>query len=179
MKLNFPFQKKTILTISEEEWRPVIGFEGAYEVSSHGRVRSLTRLVTGPVRSFTRKGQLIRGFNHNYHYVFLGAGNQKGVHRLVCEAFHGPPLLGQEVNHIDANQFNNRADNLEWVSKSGNRQHTLRLGRHNRARLTVDQVLQIRARLAQGEIGQRLADEYGVTRHAITNIKRGHTWSFV
>lgn len=165
MKLNFPFQKKTILTISEEEWRPIGGVKPGYEVSSLGRVRS-PRKVLSP-------------YTTNYVYVFLGAKNRRSVHRLVCEAFHGPPPPDAEVNHIDANPFNNRADNLEWVSRSGNRQHTLKLGKHNRARLTIEQVVEIRTRLAQGEIGQRLADEYGVSRRAITNIKCRHTWSFV
>jgi hypothetical protein len=161
-----------------EIWKPVIGFEGKYEVSSLGRVRSIPHQIIRNGYPVNVVGRVLKGFKHNYYYVFLGGKNQRAVHRLVCEAFHGDPQ-GREVNHIDANPFNNCVENLEWVTRSENRRHTLLMGNHNRARLTGGQVLQIRERLNAGETGISLAKEYGVSRHAITNIKLRHCWGCV
>lgn len=112
---------------SSEEWRPVLGYEGRYEVSSLGRVRSLDRITTrrngspyrvsGRMRSQyrTRTGHLIVGLTSD-----RGRRTEK-VHRLVCIAFHGLPEDGQEVCHGNDNPEDNRASNLRWGTRSENR----------------------------------------------------------
>lgn len=93
-----------------EEWRPVAGFEGLYEVSNIGRVRSLTRYkkVIKPI--ITNTGYFQYQLWHN------GVCRTGLAHRLVAQAFVPNTDHKPIVNHIDENKLNNSADNLEWVS---------------------------------------------------------------
>lgn len=105
-----------------EVWRPVPGYDGAYEVSSIGRVRSLDRFNSAG--RFTR-GRVLRApiNNEGYRQVSLCVANtQKGcrVHRLVCWAFNGPPGPEDVVRHLDGDALNNCADNLAWGTASEN-----------------------------------------------------------
>lgn len=109
----------------DEEWRPVFGYEGYYEVSNLGRVRSLPRIVelrTGqrrPMRGMLRKHTISSG----YPMVRLSVGGNAEnifVHRLVALAFLGAPERGQEVCHIDGDKLNPRADNLYWGTRAEN-----------------------------------------------------------
>ena len=101
-----------------EEWRPVKGAEGLYEVSSWGRVKSLRM---GSVMSATDNG-------HGYKIVGLGTKNGKKqnryVHRLVADAFLGGIPEGKEINHIDRDRSNNRLENLEVISHKQNINHS-------------------------------------------------------
>ena len=108
-------------TMSAEEWRAVVGYEGLYEVSNLGRLRCLTR-----------DGQLLPGHSiHGYRYVHLrkqGHSKHTSIHRLVATAFIGPPPEGYECNHKDFVRDNNVVGNLEWVTHLGNIQHYWREG---------------------------------------------------
>lgn len=116
-----------------EEWRPALGFEGRYEVSSLGRVASLpTR--TWPTRrllsvSFAKK----RG---GYARVVLrrdGKQFARPVHVLVCEAFHGVRPDGMQVRHLDGQVLNNAATNLAWGTAAENERDKVRHGTHQNA----------------------------------------------
>lgn len=100
-----------------EEWRPVVGFEGRYEVSNQGRVRSLLRRRRPILRLFTKPEGYV-------HVCLLDHGRQctRYVHRLVAEAFC-PQVDGDQVNHLDGDKGNNRADNLEWCTPAENSRH--------------------------------------------------------
>lgn len=101
-----------------EEWRAVMGYEGLYEVSSDGRVRSLNyRGAKGRIED------LSPGDKGGYLAVVLySRGVQQGrlVHRLVAQAFLDNPLELPEVNHIDENPSNNHVSNLEWCTRTYN-----------------------------------------------------------
>lgn len=120
-----------------EEWRAVIGFEGRYEVSNYGRVRSVSRVVPytrhHPNGVRTIKSRiLIAGLRSGYPTIALinTAGEKVGklVHRMVAEAFVANPEGHRQVNHLDANKQNNRPENLEWCNQSRNVAHTYEIG---------------------------------------------------
>jgi len=117
-----------------EEWRPVVGYEGIYEVSSLGRVRKIAATRQNPA-----------GFEPSQHrnsegYVKVGlhSGGQYrlvSVHRLVALAFHGTGP-GLEACHRDGDQTNNAALNLYWGTKRQNQLDTVRHGNHREASKT-------------------------------------------
>lgn len=116
-----------------EEWREV-QLSPNYEVSNLGRVRSKDRKVTqfGHKKNYTRimKGRILqpRKQNAGYLVVWLSIDGKKKaitIHRLVAAAFVDGN--GNDVNHKDGNKMNNRAENLEWVSRSENIRHAYRV----------------------------------------------------
>lgn len=124
----------------KEVWKPIVGFEGLYEVSNTGKVKSLKRTVTaynGWQRTFEEKilalhssKQTERHPKPMYH-VELWKDNKrtvKMIHRLVAETFIPNPDGKPQVNHIDGNRLNNNVDNLEWVTNAENTRHAYRTG---------------------------------------------------
>lgn len=105
--------------MSREEWRPVVGFEGRYEVSSEGRVRSLNyRMRKGAVR-ILRPARNKDGYL-NVHLYAQDGGKTYKVHRLVAQAFIPNPDSLPEVNHKNEEKSDNRVENLEWCSRDDN-----------------------------------------------------------
>lgn len=112
-----------------EVWRAIAGYEGAYEVSNLGRVRSLTRAVfTKYGTKAVRRGRVLKhgtsGGNGEYQLVILCVDkvrDPRHVHDLVLEAFAGPRPSGAQARHFpDPNPANNRADNLCWGTAKQN-----------------------------------------------------------
>lgn len=110
----------------DEIWLPVAGYEGWYEVSDRGHVRSLDRRVSSAANRMAPNGRsyVIRGRvltsppdKNGYPYQWLsrnGHRKQYAVHALVCTAFNGPRPEGQEVRHLNGQPTDNRASNLMW-----------------------------------------------------------------
>lgn len=113
-----------------EEWRDVVGYEGYYEVSNHGRVRSLDRIDS---IGANRKGIILsQSKGDGYCRVVLcrqGKMSTKKVHRLVAETFVPNPNDLPQVNHLDEDGENNFVDNLEWSTHTHNVNHGTRTER--------------------------------------------------
>ena len=116
-----------------EIWKDIKGYEGRYQVSNMGRVKSLKRTVTkknGRKQTIQERFLKPRGNSNGYLRVYLREGGDTGknfsVHRLVCEAFHENPENKPCVNHIDENKVNNVASNLEWCTVKENCNHGTR-----------------------------------------------------
>lgn len=110
----------------EEVWKPIEGYEGRYEVSNLGRVKSLSRTIINTGRILKEKYNCLHLKRGGYHSVLLSKdGIKKTVqlHQLVARAFIENKKNHKAVNHIDGNKLNNRVDNLEWVSYRENSCH--------------------------------------------------------
>jgi len=175
--------------ILPERWLPVAGYEGYYEVSDRGRVRSLDRLVIDS-RGWRKRwhGRILRpGLNPNSYFVVAlcrdGRSKSYLVNRLVLEAFDKPCPEGQESRHGPGGKQDNRwPENLCWGTKAENEADKLRDGtdqhgeRGPGAKLTWAEVMDIRQRYAAGGVFQReLASEYRVTRQTIGDVVN-RTW---
>lgn len=170
----------------DETWRPVVGYEGLYEVSDLGRVRS----VTSDGRQRRRRlGRVLKQGNapHGYKTVGLSKGSAGvetlTVHCLVLTAFTGPKPTGKETRHLDGDPGNNTLGNLAWGTRSENSQDTVRHGRwknprsigedHHLAKLTEAQVREIVDSPLPRYI---LARRFGVNWSTIDRVKKRVTW---
>lgn len=123
---------------THENWKPVPGYEGRYEVSDQGRVRSLDRMGrAGMHASRIYRGKLLRQSSGDYgrRTVSLHSGTEAGrsrtVHALVLEAFVGPRPEGAEACHGDGDASNNHLDNLRWDTHEANEADKKSHGTHN------------------------------------------------
>lgn len=161
-----------------ETWRQIPGFEGRYEVSDLGRVRSVDREVetsNGQVRRY--RGMILSpGRMNDFGHVSVMLGREGGsrcVHELVLLAFVGPPSEDQECRHLDGDGSNNRLDNLCWGSRGENVKDATRL---ERRMLTYEQADEIRQKRKAGKLLRELSAEYGCTVSMVSQICRGHRY---
>lgn len=118
----------------EEHWKPVKGFEGLYEVSDLGNVRSIPR-QSGILRI---KGRVLKQFESRNGYLCVclskeGCSTTIGVHRLVATAFIKKPNGKTTVNHINEDKHDNRSDNLEWLTLRENIHYGTRASRQRKS----------------------------------------------
>lgn len=127
---------------SIEKWKPVLGYEGSYEVSDHGRVRSLGRhIATRWGGSRWLPGRAMRPFVSDSGYsriTLTGKGNPRKflVHRLVLESFVEKCPRDMEACHANGVPDDNRLQNLRWDTKSANNNDRVRHGTHHHTRKT-------------------------------------------
>lgn len=121
---------------TQEQWLPVVGYEGLYEVSDQGRVRSLDRDITnklGHVRRFP--GKMLTPYKKQCGHLKInlskgGEDNPSLVHRLVLTAFVGPCPEGMHACHWNDDGTDNRLSNLRWGTSSENKHDAVRNGKH-------------------------------------------------
>jgi len=124
----------------KEIWKPIKGYEGLYEVSNLGRVKSLPKNGNGFKEIILKSGNSTGG----YKFVVVNKRKKKNfaikVHRLVAFAFIPNPENKPCVNHIDSNPLNNRCENLEWCTHKENMKHAVEFGRFKKMRKGVAQI---------------------------------------
>lgn len=171
-----------------ERWKAVVGFEGYYEVSSLGRVRSVSRTMWrlnrwGDIAPQRLHGRILRpSWARKYLYLPLkkdGVQYGRAVHRLVLESFVGLRPAGKQAAHGDGNSANNRLTNLSWKTPKENYEDkerhgtVLRGARHPGTELSDRTVGCIRRRYSKGGNQYDLAAEFGVSQQHISNIVCG------
>jgi hypothetical protein len=178
---------------TREEWRPVAGFEGAYEVSSLGRVRSLDRWIDfGNGRGRNAPGRVLRQSwsgrkGNRYCKVALsrGRGQTRTVHVLVAEAWHGPCPRGYWCRHLNGERTDNRPANLAWGTPAENGADTERHGmstkgeRNPMSKLTTDDVREIRRLRADGMLLREVGTLFGIGEAQVCRIAKRVEWSHV
>ena len=175
-----------------ERWLPVVGFEGFYEVSDHGRVRSVGRLLpaSGRMNARTLAGRILRPRPScgGYLGVNISVGGRSidcKIARLVLSAFVRPPETGEVCNHVDFDRTNNCLSNLEWATQRENLDHSRRAGRmqtgetHWMAKLSDADVRSIRAMAESGCKQRSLAAVFGVTEQTISRVVLRQLWRSV
>lgn len=111
-----------------EIWRAIPGYEGLYEASTEGRIRSVARTATGRWGTCRRRSTILKPTPTGKGYLQVrfsvdGEKSQPLVHRLVAAAFLPNPRRLPQINHKDGDKANNRIDNLEWCTASENALH--------------------------------------------------------
>lgn len=174
----------------KEQWKPVGDFVGLYEVSNLGRVRSLARTARcgdgffRSVRERILKTHLARG----YPSVSLKRGGEEiaaRVHRLVAAAFIGPCPLGKEVAHADGNRQNAAVSNLRYATRKENEFDKIKHGKRNvgarngRAVLSDEDILEIRRRVAAGEMQKHLVKEFSTNSGHVSEIINRKVWCHI
>jgi hypothetical protein len=175
------------MTSTEEIWRPVADWEGLYEVSNLGRVRSLDRLASNGRRY---RGKLLTSVLDSSGYLIVrlseGGKCKNGyIQRMVLRAFVGEPPEGMECAHLDGTRTNNRINNLAWVSIKENASHRKLHGSENtavgeacrHAKLTVGDVSRIREAALFGACRADLAAMYSVSCQTISDISTRKSWA--
>ena len=179
-----------------EEWRPVVGYEGLYEVSNLARIRSLDRVIErsksangrgdlplkGKMMKLTMgmKGYLVVSFSKN------GKRKQLKIHRIVALAFVPLRQGKNTVNHKRGIKTDNLPDKIEWCTDLENTEHAFRTGlmkppdhgeKSNLSKLTDSKVLEIRKLYDENrETKNELAKKFKVTYSNIHYIVKGITW---
>ena len=181
--------KESSKTINKfyESWAPIKGLERYFLVSNYGKIISLSRIYplgkhklpcVKPERELTNR--IVRG----YYYVMLEVSDGRikirrniRVARLVASHFIRKPKEKEQVNHIDGNRLNDRADNLEWVSCSENMKHAFRLGlmplpkgRMKFSRIQIEKVRKLRKK---GLLHRSIAQTLGMGTSTVTHILLG------
>lgn len=175
-----------------EIWKDIEGYEGLYQVSNLGRVKSLSRHCPSKGGSIRRvQERQLRFKTDRYGYLCLGLNNAGKthftVHRLVAAAFIPNPDLKPCVNHIDGVKTNNHIDNLEWCTVRENSIHAVRTGlskapegeKCGASKLKATQVLIIIDMIKKGQSYKEISEMFGISRASITLIKQNKNWKII
>ena len=175
---------------TKEIWKDIKGYEGIYQISSFGRVKSMEREVGSRNNTRRLREKMLSQFLSSAGYPTVNLykdSNLKAsyVHRLISEAFIPNPENKPQVKHIDGDKRNNDLSNLEWCTIKENRNHAAQKGLAARgaqagiAKLNRKAVLEIKALLKSGEKQKKIAKRFNVSICAINDINTGRTWSWL
>lgn len=168
----------------KEIWKNVVGYEGLYQVSSEGRIKSMR----------TTKVMKARVNKYGYKQLTLYKENQQGrttktLHRLVAIAFIPNIKNLATVNHKDLDKLNNNISNLEWATFAENTEHAKRLGamqdlqwgsKNSSSKLTEEDVFRMREMWKSGKyLKKEIAKQFNVSPSNVTQILKGKRWCHI
>jgi len=177
----------------EELWKAIPGFEGYYEASNLGRIRSIDRIIYDTRgRALRFKGRVLKQERTGYKLGYLGVNlckegrmTRRNSHSLIAKTFLGIRPSGLDICHNDGDRTNNKVSNLRYDTPSSNSNDAVHHGkivvgeRHYRAKLTINHVRTIRLQHQEGQSTQAIASKYGVSQTAIWKIVTRRGWRHV
>ena len=177
--------------MNREIWKDIAGYEGLYQASNLGQIKTLSRVVFRPQSNLPVKERILKQQLNKNGYLQVTISVQAirkclYVHRLVLSAFKGQSNL--DCNHVDGNKVNNRLDNLEFVTKSENSLHAYKTGlvpirnmpkgiKHHRAKVTEEIVTEIRK--SSTEDLNFICNKYNVSKSTYHKIKSKKSWRHI
>lgn len=164
-----------------EVWKDIPGYEGKYQASTEGRIRSLDRRVKccgGATRSM--KGRVLRPGRYckaGHVSVVLGHGaNGRPVHSLIALTFLGPKPKGMDICHNDGDPTNNRVSNLRYDTRSEN---NIDISRQSKRKLKIEDIAQIKQMLASGVRNTEICKKFQVNPAYVSAIKYGRSYGWL
>lgn len=177
-----------------EIWKDIKGYEGVYQVSNLGRVRSLSRELTySDGRKYQYKGKVLK-VNVNkvcgarmVHLYLNQSREALLLHRLVAVAFIPNPSNKPEINHINGDRSDNSVSNLEWATRAENMEHGFRTGlinntgtNHGNNVYPDEQIREVKRLLKEGSLTQKaIAEVTGVKKGTVEQIAQGRQWRHI
>ena len=172
-----------------EKWKDIPGYEGYYQVSNLGRIKSLPRTSSrnsrrGSKYIFTVRERILKPGKTlaNYLFVNLSKGGEKkafSIHVLVLTLFVGPCPQDMECCHENGNPGDNRLANLRWDTYSQNSCDMIRHRRGNTTKVAPENVTAIRKKFSEGLKIHEIADLYEVSWAIVNYIVKRKTWKWV
>lgn len=165
----------------DEIWKPVVGYEGLYEVSNLGNVKSLEKKQYMPIHGHLKilPKKYLTLTKARCGYIMVGMSThtkkktKKTVHRLVAIAFISNPENKAEVNHLNGNKHDNRVENLEWCTAKENHKHAIKMGLRETTKFTEEESIYIKSlyKRKDKEFNScKLGERFGVSNTTILSI---------
>lgn len=178
--------------IAKEIWKDIKGYEGLYQISNKGRVKSLARVIKrNNGRELPLKERIKNDVYDNKGYSRInlsknGKSKKHSVHRLVANAFLIKQKHQDQVNHIDGDKKNNDVSNLEWCTGKENVRHSYAIGkashvgeRNTFATINDDIAREIIKLKDSGLTAKKVGQKVGASKNVVYSIWQGKTWTHV
>ena len=178
-----------IKDLPNEIWKPIANYEGLYEISNYGRIKSLPRKTKTKI---VKEPMILKVFKRHTGYIQAKLCKNSKLYnpivsRLVAEAFLEKPNYPCVVNHKDCIRDNNHVNNLEWITQSQNTRYAFLKGnksqkgeKNNMAKLTMEKVKEIRKFKEENDhlSQQQIADHFNLKRENVKDIINYKTWNY-